>query len=141
MVHVHRGQGAKDRYVPLPPDTLALLRRYWTTHRHPPWLFPATGRDQKPMTTATAPMSRSRVQGAFRKAQPRAGLLKRDVGMHTLRHCYATHLLEAGVNLRAIQRDRGHARLETTLLSLHLTHKGQAEAIQRINPVMRGLPS
>jgi len=85
MVHVHRDKGAKDRYVPLPPDTLALLRRYWTTHRHPPWLFPATGRDQKHMTTATEPMSRSSVQGAFRKAQQRAGLIKRDVGIHTLR--------------------------------------------------------
>ena len=141
MVHVHRGKGAKDRYVPLPPATFALLRRYWTTHRHPTWLFPATGRDHKHMTTATEPMSRSSVQGAFRKAQQRAGLIKRAVGIHTLRHCYATHLREAGVNLRAIQRYMGHARLETTMLYLHLTQKGQEDAIQRINTVMRGLPS
>ena len=87
LVHVHRGKGAQDRDVPLPPDTFALLRRSWTTHRHPPWLLPATGRDQKPMTTATEPLSRSRVPGAFRKAHQRAGLLKRDVGLHPLRHC------------------------------------------------------
>ena len=141
MVHVHRGKGAKDRYVPLPPDTLALLRHYWTTHRHPTWLFPATGRDQKHMTTATEPMNRSSVQGAFRTAQHRAGIMKRDVGIHTLRHCSATHLLEAGGNLRAIQRYMGHARLETTMLYLHLTQKGQEDAVQRINTVMQGLPS
>ena len=138
---VSRGKGAKDRYVPLPPDTFALLRRYWTTHRHPPWLFPATGRTHKHMTTATEPMNRSSVQGAFRKAQQRAGITKRAVGIHTLRHCYATPLLEAGVNLRAIQRYMGHARLETTMMYLHLTHKGHEDAVQRINTVMRGLPS
>jgi integrase/recombinase XerD len=103
MVHVHRGKGAKDRYVPLPPNTFALLRHSWTTHRHPPWLFPATGRDQKPRTTATEPMNRRSVQGAFRKAQQRAGIMKRAVGIPTLRHCYATPLLEAGVNLRAMR--------------------------------------
>ena len=74
MVHVHRGKGAKDRYVPLPCDTLALLRHYGATHRHPIWLFPATGRDQKHMASATEPMSRSSVQGAFRKAKQRAGM-------------------------------------------------------------------
>lgn len=139
MVHVHRGKGAKDRYVPLPCDTLALLRHYWTTHRHPIWLFPATGRDQKQMANAPEPMSRSSVQGAFRKAKQRAGIIKRDVGIHTLRHCYATHLLEAGVNLRAIQRYMGHARLETTMTYLHLTQKGQEDAVERINSVMRGV--
>src|SRR6058998_1625754 len=59
QVHVHRGKGAKDRYVPLPEDTLALLRTSWTTHRNKTWLFPATGRDQKQSPLATYPMSRS----------------------------------------------------------------------------------
>ena len=138
MVHVHRGKGAKDRYVPLPQETLELLRRYWKTHRNPTWLFPATGRDHKHMATATSPMRRSSVQGAFRKATQRAGIIKRDVGVHTLRHCYATHLLEAGVNLRAIQRYMGHAHLETTMLYLHLTQKGHEDAYQRIDALMRG---
>jgi site-specific recombinase XerD len=138
MIHVHRGKGAKDRYVPLPEETLSLLRTYWKTHRHPMWLFPATGRDHQQTATATAPMSRSSVQGAFRKAIQRAGILKRDVGVHTLRHAYATHLLEAGVNLRAIQRYMGHAQLETTMLYLHLTHKGHEDAYQRIDALMRG---
>src|SRR5215471_12652393 len=73
QVHVHRGKGAKDRYVPLPAETLILLRTYWKTHRHPTWLFPATGRDHLQGPTAASPMSRSSVQGAFRKAKQRAG--------------------------------------------------------------------
>jgi integrase/recombinase XerD len=116
MIHVHRGKGAKDRYVPLPDETLQLLRTSWKTHRHPPWLFPATGRDHRHTATAPEPMSRSSVQGAFRKATQRAGILKHDVSVHTLRHASATPLLEAGVNLRAIQRSMGHAQLETTML-------------------------
>ena len=141
MRHVHRGKGAKDRYIPLPDDTLDLLRTYWKTHRNHTWLFPATGRDQKHMARATSPMPRSSVQGAFRKAKQRAGIRKRDGGPHTLRHSYATHLLEAGVNLRAIQRYMGHAHLETTMIYLHLTQTGQADAVQRMNEIMRGLSS
>ena len=86
-------------------------------------------------------MPRSSVQGAFRKAKQRAGLRQRDVGPHTLRHSYATHLLEAGVNLRAMQRSMGHAHLETTMLSLPLTQTGQEDAVQRMNEIMRGLSS
>src|SRR5215468_9883647 len=69
QVHVHRGKGAKDRYVPLPAEPLTLLRTYWKTHRHPAWLFPATGRAHTQSPTAASPMSRSSVQGAFRKAK------------------------------------------------------------------------
>jgi integrase/recombinase XerD len=141
MVHVHRGKGAKDRYVPLPQDTLGLLRHSWATHRNPLWLCPATGRDQKQSATATEPMRRHSVQGAFRTAQPRAGMNKVGVALHTLRHSYATPLLEAGVNLRLIQLYLGHTRLETTMLSLHLTQKGHEDAYERINAVMRGLTS
>lgn len=139
QVHIHRGKGAKDRYVPLPADTLALLRTYWKTHRHPLWLFPATGRDHTQGPTAAAPMSRSSVQGAFRTAKHRAGITKVGVAVHTLRHSYATHLLEAGVNPRLIQRYLGPTQLETTLLSLHLTHKGHEDAYERLNALMHGL--
>jgi integrase/recombinase XerD len=139
QVHVHRGKGAKDRYIPLPVDTLALLRTYWKTHRHKTWLFPATGRAHTQSPTAASPMSRSSVQGAFRKAKHRTGLTKTGVAIHTLRHSYATHLLEAGVNPRLIQRYLGHAQLETTMIYLHLTHKGQEEAYERLNTLMQGL--
>ena len=139
QVHVHRGKGAKDRYVPLPAETLALLRSYWKTHRHTTWLFPATGRDHTQGPTAAFPMSRSSVQGAFRKATQRAGITKTGVAIHTLRHSYATHLLEAGVNPRLIQRYLGHSQLETTMLYLHLTHKGHEDAYERLNALMQGL--
>ncbi len=139
QVHVHRGKGAKDSYVPLPADTLALLRSYWKTHRHPTWLFPATGREHTQSPTAAFPMSRSSVQGAFRKAKHQAAITKMGVAIHTLRHSYATHLLEAGVNPRLIQRYLGHTQLETTMLYLHLTHKGHEEAYERLNTLMHGL--
>jgi integrase/recombinase XerD len=68
-----------------------------------------------------------------------AGIHKRHVSVHTLRHCYATHLLEAGVNRRVIQPYLGHAQLETTMVYLHLTQKGQEDAYQRIDGLMEGL--
>ena len=139
QVHVHRGKGAKDRYVPLPEDTLTLLRTYWKTHRHTTWLFPATGRDQKHSSSAISPMRRTSVQGAFRTAKHRAGITKTGVAIHTLRHSYATHLLEAGVNPRLIQRYLGHTQLETTMIYLHLTHKGHEDAYERLNALMHGL--
>ncbi len=139
MVHVHRGKGAKDRYVPLPGSTLTLLRTYWRTHRHPTLLFPAVGRGHRAAPVATTPMATSSVQGAFRQAVQAASIQKRQVSVHTLRHCYATHLLEAGVNIRAIQRYMGHTDLETTMVYLHLTQKGQEDAFHLIDTVMGGL--
>jgi integrase/recombinase XerD len=139
QVHVPRGKGAKDRYVPLPPETLALLRTYWKTHRNPTWLFPATGRDQQQGPTATFPMRRASVQGAFRKAKGRAGINKMGVALHPLRHSYAPHLLEAGVNPRLIQRYLGHTQLETTMVYLHLTQTGHEDAYTRLNCLMQGL--
>src|SRR3954453_1501838 len=65
LVHVRRGEGAKDRYVPLPGRTLTVLRQYWATHRHPEWLFPATGRDGQQAAIADQPMTRSSVQKAM----------------------------------------------------------------------------
>ena len=139
MIHVHRGKGAKDRYVPLPQSTLNLLRRYWITHRNPDLIFPALGRNGKGAKDAETPMAKSSVQGAFRRAMFDAGIRKKGVCVHTLRHAYATHLLEAGVNLRVIQRYLGHNRLETTMVYLHLTQKGQEDATRLLNQVMEGL--
>ncbi len=139
MIHVHRGKGAKDRYVPLPDSTLELLRKYWKTHANPLLLFPALGRDMKKGHSAEVPMAISSVQGAFRKAKKNTGIVKRRVSVHTLRHCYATHLLEAGVNVRIVQRNLGHANLETTMAYLHLTRMGMENACDLINSIMGGL--
>ena len=135
MVHVHRGKGAKDHYVPLPSHTLTSLRAYWITHRHPVWLFPATGRDHGQATVADRPMERSSVQGALRRVV-RDLKLRKTISMHTLRHSYATHLLEAGVNLRLIQLYLGHSSLHTTMVYLHLTQVSHEQALTRIEELM-----
>src|ERR1700677_5016294 len=88
MVHVHRGKGAKDRYGPLPSSTLKALREYWVTHRHPTWLFPATGRDHRQAAHADGPMERSSVQGALRRVVRDLGLRK-AISIHSLRKASA----------------------------------------------------
>lgn len=135
VVHVHRGKGSKDRYVPLPPRTLAVLRQYWVTHRHPIWLFPATGRDHTEAHSADEPMARSSVHGAMKRVVQELGFHKK-VTIHTLRHSYATHLLEAGVNLRLIQKYLGHSSLQATTIYLHLTSLGQEQARATIAKLM-----
>jgi integrase/recombinase XerD len=138
-VQVHRGQGAKDRDVPLPAETLTLLRPSWKTPRHPTWLFPATGRAHPQSPMATSPRRRTSVQGAFRTATQRAGMTKTGVAIHPLRHAYATHLLEAGVHPRLLQRSLGPTQRATPMLSFHLTHTGHEEAYERLNALRHGL--
>ena len=127
MVHVHRGKGAKDRYIPLPESTRQVLRELWLTHQHRTFVFPADGRDHrgvshpKSPSQATTPMSPTAVQGAM-NADHEAHQLRQKVSTHTLRHSFATHLLEAGVLLRLIQQYLGHTSLQTTMIYLHLTH-------------------
>jgi integrase/recombinase XerD len=134
MIHVRHGKGNKDRYVPLPQRTLELLRDYWSTHRNPALIFPAEGRGHIDLSKATEPMSKSSVQDAFRAALKQSGINKR-ASVHTLRHSWATHLLEAGVHLRLIQEYLGHNSPATTSVYTHLTVKAEqlgAEAINRV---------
>jgi integrase/recombinase XerD len=138
LVHVRAGTGAKDRSVPLPTPTLELRRQYWKTHRHPVWIFPAPGRGGTGMPTAKAPMPRSRVQDAFRAALTESGVNKR-ASVHTLRHSYATHRLEAGVNLRLIPEYVGHNTPTTTAIYTHLTLKADAMARDALNRLWRDL--
>ncbi len=86
MIHVHRGKGAKDRFVPLPRRTLFLLREHWKQHRNPRLVFPAYGRDSRSGGVSSTPMAKSSVQGAFRRAKFQAGIRKASVSVHTLRH-------------------------------------------------------
>jgi integrase/recombinase XerD len=136
MVHIHRGKGAKDRYVPLPTSTLHWLRTHWTTHRHPRLLFPAEGRDHKQSSVAKSPIQTSTVQKAMSKIAVELKFVKR-VSIHTLRHSYATHLLEAGVSLKVIQQYLGHSSLQTTMVYLHMTETAEADARKAIEKTFR----
>ena len=138
MLHVRHGKGAKDRYVPLPERTLELLRQYWKIHRHQVLLFPAEGRNHCDLAQATEPMSKSSVQQAFRAALKESRINKR-ASVHTLRHSWATHLLEAGVNLRLIQEWLGHSSPATTSVYTHLTVKAEQLGATAINQLMSDL--
>jgi site-specific recombinase XerD len=126
MLHVVAGKGGKDRYVPLPDHTLRLLRHLWVTHRHPEWMFPARN--------GLGAINESAIQKAFRAALRESGVHK-AASVHTLRHSYATHLLEAGVDLRIIQVYLGHASPATTAIYTHLTSVTEAQVTQRINQI------
>ena len=136
LVHVRRGKGHKDRLIPLTPKTLQMLRAHWLTHRHPQWLFPCEGRNHKQAATATRPMAAKTVQDCIAKVVDELGWSKRGISTHTLRHSYATHLLEAGVNLRQIQKYLGHSSLMSTTIYLHLTTVGEEVAVAKINALM-----
>jgi integrase/recombinase XerD len=118
LIRVEQGKGQKDRYTLLSPQLLQELRAYWREYRPGEWLFPNQKRN--------GPILRGTAQHIFYNVKRRAGL-QRGRGIHTLRHCFATHLLEAGVDLRTIQLLLGHKSLHTTSLYLHVTEKKLTE--------------
>jgi integrase/recombinase XerD len=132
LLHISQGKGGKDRYVPLPSACLQLLRQHWLTHRNPVWLFPSS------LEQSNQPMSESGVQRAFRAAVHASGIHK-EATVHTLRHSYATHLLEAGVNLRIIQSYLGHASPKTTSIYTHLTSVTEAQTRDTIEKMVARL--
>jgi integrase/recombinase XerD len=138
LIHVRHGKGGNDRDVPLPHRTLALLRHSWVTHRHPRLIFPAPGRGRAGLASATKPMPKSRRQEAVRHALTQSGIHQQASG-HTRRHSWATHLLEAGVNLRLMQASRGHNSPTTTSLYTHLTARAAQLSWATINLGMRDL--
>ena len=105
-IFVRKGKGERDRFALLPESTLAVLREYWMEHHPKDWLFaaPKLGGQYRVKT----------VQDAFKKALKRSGVQKHGT-VHTLRHCFATHLLEAGVDLYTIKKLLGHVRIDTTV--------------------------
>lgn len=128
--------GIKFFYVPLPLSTLPLLRQQWTRHRHPTLLFPSRFRCDPQQ--ATQPMGASGVQKAFKAALADSSVVKKAT-VHTLRHSWATHLLEAGVNLRLLQLWLGHKSLRTTAVYTHLTRNAETLAGEKINDLMANL--
>lgn len=116
-IRVRQGKGHKDRYVMLSPKLLVLLRQYWETQRPTTWLFPGkTKQDQ---------LNEGVLQHVARRACQRSGL-KKKITPHTLRHCFATHLLEAGTDIKTIQMLLGHANLQTTVRYIHVSQAALA---------------
>ena len=139
VLHVH-GKGKRDRYAPLPEATLPMLRQFWKTHRSPEWLFPAPPRRgvARDMPQRGGPVTRTSLQSAFYRALKKAGIAKR-AHVHTLRHSYATHLMEAGVHLRLIQDNLGHGSPKTTAIYTHLTKEVRATQTDPLNELMKDL--
>ncbi len=137
LVHIHRGKGAKDHLVPLPESTLHVLRDYYRTHRNKKWIFPTEGKNHLQAPTAEGPMSESSVQGVIKAVLKQLNWDHRGISTHTLRHCYATHLLEGGISMKLIQKYLGHAQMTTTLIYLHVTTVGEENAIAKINTIMK----
>ena len=126
QVRVRNGKGAKDRYVPLPEATRVLLCEFLKQTPAQPWLFPGriTGRT----------IDASNLQRAFRAAVRESGIAK-HASVHTLRHSYATHLLESGIDVRTIQELLGHESLNTTMVYTHLTQRTQNTLCQVLDPI------
>jgi integrase/recombinase XerD len=139
QLRIHGGKGNKDRYVPLPPRTLTLLRAQRLTHRNPAWLFPTTAHADYDSHTAPVPLSDRAVRKAFHAALQASGVTKAAC-VHTLRHSWATHLLEAGVNLRVIQVWLGHRSPTTTAIYTHLTQRGEQQAAGALEQLTAGMP-
>ncbi|MCK6551835.1 site-specific integrase [Myxococcota bacterium] len=114
LIHVRCGKGQKDRVVPLSQRLLETLRRYYAVARPKEWLFPNH--------RGTKPISARSMHRAMQRAMASAGL-KRRCTMHSLRHSFATHLLEQGADLRTIQALLGHSKLETTAIYTHVQRK------------------
>jgi site-specific recombinase XerD len=112
LIRVNQGKGRKDRYTLLSPRLLEELRAYWREYRPQGWLFPNAA--------GSGPLTAGSAKRAFDRAKERAGI-KHGHGIHSLRHSFATHLMEAGVDLPTIQRLMGHKRLSTTAIYLHVT--------------------
>lgn len=139
LLHVH-GKGSKDRYVPLCEPTLEQLRKLWPSHRSRVWLFPAVTRHglEHSVQHDCGPITRTALQKAFRRALLKSGVTK-AAHVHTLRHSFATHLLEAGVNLRVIQVILGHATPTTTAIYTHLTDQVRQSVAAPLRELMDGL--
>jgi integrase/recombinase XerD len=124
------GKGNKERCVPLPAPVLAELRRLWTSHRDKRWLCPSP--------TGNGPITCSALWRTFKKVRAEAGITT-HVTPHSLRHSYATRLLESGVELRIVQILLGHASIGTTALYTHLTEPTRASLKTLLDKMMAGL--
>ena len=133
MVLRVRGKGRKDRQVPLVQRNLESLRALWKLHRSGPWLFP--GRLQPHASVQEGPINPDNLRTAFHAARELSGVTK-PATVHSLRHAYATHLLEAGVSLLLIQEMLGHKSPRTTAIYTHLTDQVRAQVVQPLGAMV-----
>ncbi len=133
-VHIRKGKGRKDRFVALPDLTLRALRQYWSSHRNPCFLFPL-GKTAEERYKAKKHMDRGGLQKSFQTIIQSCNIHKR-ISIHNLRHCCGTHLVEVGLNLRAIQELLGHESPKTTVLYTQLTESVNQNTIELINTMM-----
>jgi site-specific recombinase XerD len=138
FVHIRNAKGDKERYVPLPKRTLELLLSFYRTHNNPRFIFPAPGRGEANMSNARRPLPHNSIQIPFKEACQRAGILK-NVSVHHLRHSYAVHLIEAGVNLRYVQQYLGHSDPRTTVIYTRLINPSHQDPIHALNAIMNDL--
>ena len=138
VIRITDGKGGKSREVPISPDLLLRLRAFWKWHKNPHWLFPGVGRGWKSsgitlreaMHRHRKPISKGGIWTAMKIAVAESGLSKKHekITPHTLRHSYATHMLEAGVTVKQVSSYLGHATLKPTLVYLHLTAISEEQA-------------
>ena len=134
-VHIRNSKGNKDRLVPLPINTLHLLRAFWKVHKHPKFIFPNRKRGLRNAHLVESHLERGGVQNAIKKTVEELKFMK-NISCHSLRHSYATHLLEAGVDLLELQKILGHVSLLTTAKYTHLTTHTSQRADVSINKIM-----
>jgi site-specific recombinase XerD len=136
-LHIRNAKGGKDRYVPLASAMVEELRAWWRTHRNPKLVFPSPAHPKeravlsRSLSQTTEPMSVASVQEVFRLARLASGIHP-EATTHSLRHSYATHLLEEGVSLRQISSYLGHESLDTTAIYTHLTAMSEARTQQAL---------
>ncbi|MFZ2955921.1 MAG: site-specific integrase [Candidatus Ozemobacteraceae bacterium] len=134
-VHIRDAKGGKDRFVPLPGATLRVLRLYWLKHRNKKLLFPTVQGTSETIKNSTKHMHQGGVQEAMQAALQECSIRKR-ITVHSLRHSFATHLVEAGVQLRLIQEHLGHVSPETTAIYTKLTEVSYQNGNSAINSLM-----
>jgi integrase/recombinase XerD len=144
-LRIRGGKGNKDRTIPLPAPMLEDLRAYWAFHRHPTLIFPNVGRGDntpealaKRMHCATSTMPHNSLQRLLVIARKELDLP--DATPHTLRHSFATHMIEGGASLHTVQHLLGHANISTTEIYLHMTHQSEQQALKLMEGLCEGLP-
>jgi site-specific recombinase XerD len=138
LIHIQKAKGGIGRYVPLPETTLKILRAHYKTHRNPLLVFPAPGRGEHLEYISTIPLPDRSIQSVFKQSL-REMKVKKEASVHTLRHSYATHLLEDGTDVRIIQEYLGHKSIKTTMIYTHLTPLLQNDVSKKINNLMADL--